>query len=289
MEVLFIVFNRPDTTAQVWEAIAEQKPHKLYVAADGPRIDVPADKERCDRVREIVSAVNWDCSVRRLYHPQNLGCNIAVRSAIDWYFRNEAKGIILEDDCLPDPSFFRYCSELLDKYRLNEEVLMISGTNLIPSYRFSESYAFSRITNIWGWASWRRAWQLYDAEMRHWPEYSKSDDLAYFGDYADDVFDSLNSAYSSEPIYNWAIPWRFACMFRQMVSIVPRSNLVRNIGFGHPDATRHRRSLALGDIPVQPMKFPLVHPKIFVPNREYDLQFRRYVSKKEISQGYSPK
>lgn len=272
------MFNRPDFTAQVWKRIENAKPEKLYIAADGPRKGTADDVVRCARVREIITSVNWNCEVHTLFSNENLGCNEAVKRAINWFFQHEPEGIILEDDCLPDPSFFRFCCELLTEYRLNENVLSITGTNFIADFPLSASYTFSRVTNIWGWASWRRAWRLYDAEMKRWPEYSRTTDLDYFGKYRDQIYDSFNSAYLSEPIYNWGIPWRLTCLLHQMFCIVPHNNLIRNLGVDHSDSNRYVRPYKVRSAPVQPIEFPLAHPVSVLPNQPYDHELRKFVS-----------
>ena len=152
--VLFLVFNRPDTTAQVFEAIRQAKPPRLYVASDGAREDKEGELEKVKQVREIVSQVDWNCEVKTLFRDKNLGCKIAVSSAIDWFFEQEEMGIILEDDCLPHPTFFRFCQELLERYRDDERIGMISGNNFQFGRKCTDySYYFSMYSHIWGWAS----------------------------------------------------------------------------------------------------------------------------------------
>lgn len=156
--VLFLVFNRPDVTQRVFDAIRQARPPKLYVAADGPRKDKAGEAERCKAVQNIVSMVDWPCEINKLIRDENLGCKIAVSGAIDWFFRQEPEGIILEDDCLPHPDFFLYCDELLEKYRDDERVGLISGTALgdIRAKNFisgDEDFIFNRYPSIWGWAS----------------------------------------------------------------------------------------------------------------------------------------
>ena len=234
--VLFLVFNRPDTTRQVFEAIRAAKPPRLYVAADGPRIGREEDKERCEEVRRIATAVNWPCKVKTLCRDENLGCKLGVSGAIDWFFANEEEGIIIEDDILPLPSFFPYCDELLEKYRENEKIAMISGCNLI-SHKFapSESYFFSRNIHIWGWASWRRAWRHYDVAMNSWPQWRDQGGLSkmfpkkrLLARYWGDIYDS---AYSGK-IDTWDFQWHYTCWRFGALSVSPAHNLTQNLGFG---------------------------------------------------------
>lgn len=168
--VLFLVFNRPDTTRKVFEAIRAAKPQRLYVAADGPRMGSACEAGCCAEVRRIVTDVDWLCDVKFLFREQNLGCKMGPYSGISWFFEHEEEGIIIEDDILPLPSFFPYCDELLERYRDDERVGLISGSNIIyKHYRIQDSYFFSQYSLIWGWASWRRAWQTYDIHMHQWP------------------------------------------------------------------------------------------------------------------------
>ena len=167
--VLFLVFNRPNTTKKAFESIRESQAPKLFVAADGPRPDKPQEKEKCDQVSTV--ATNVDCELYTLFREENLGCKKAVSSAIDWFFEQVDQGIILEDDYVPHQSFFWFCQELLSRYRYDERIMLISGNNFqLGKERTRCSYYFSRFNHIWGWASWRHAWKLYDVDMSLWPK-----------------------------------------------------------------------------------------------------------------------
>ena len=170
MPVLFLIFNRADTTRQVFEAIERVKPKKLYVAGDGPRADVDSDPEKCRQARQIATSVTWDCEVNTLFQSQNIGCKYGVSSGIDWFFKREEMGIILEDDTVPSQSFFFFCQELLEKYRHDHRIMHINGTNFFWNdiQHPNASYFFSQYGNIWGWATWRRAWELYDVNLSDW-------------------------------------------------------------------------------------------------------------------------
>ena len=164
--VLFVIFNRPETTARVFEAIRSARPPRLYVAADGPRTSRSGEADRCRLVREIASRVDWTCELHTLFREANLGCKLGVSGAIDWFFQSETEGIILEDDVVPLASFFGLCDELLETYRDDPKVFAVSGCNLVSSvYRPNHSYFFSRYCHVWGWATWRRAWEHYDVPM----------------------------------------------------------------------------------------------------------------------------
>jgi hypothetical protein len=237
--VLFLVFNRPDTTTQVFEAIRKAKPPRLYVAADGPRANRDGEAERVARVREIATAVDWPCEVKTLFREENLGCKYAVSGGITWFFEHEKQGIILEDDCFPHPDFFVFCETLLDQYATDEHVWVITGDNFQNGQKRGEgSYYFSRYNHVWGWASWRRAWQKADMEIKFWPEWKHSAAWqAAIPDkverkYWSKIFDRM---YRAE-IDTWDYPWTASVWFYSGLTATPNVNLVSNIGFG-PDST----------------------------------------------------
>ena len=164
--VAFIIFNRPDTTARVFAEIAKARPPKLLVVGDGPRANRDGEADRVAEARAIIKNVDWPCEVLTNFSTPNLGCKKRVSSGIDWIFEQVEEAIILEDDCLPDPSFFQFCEEMLARYRHDDRIAMISGDNfLFGQVPVPESYYFSRYCHIWGWASWRRAWKDYDVNI----------------------------------------------------------------------------------------------------------------------------
>jgi hypothetical protein len=231
--VLFLIFNRPDTTQVVFDEIRKAKPAQLFVAADGPRRDRPDDPENCRKAREITRQVDWDCKITTLFRDENLGCKRAVSSAIDWFFSQVDEGIILEDDCVPHQSFFPFCQELLGRYRDDKRVMMISGMNyLFNRVEMDESYFFSRYYAIWGWATWKRAWSLYDSKMSEWPRYNSQNYLRHIychSKIADFFQDLFQKTYSNQ-IDTWDIQWVYTCIFNHGLSISPKFNLVSNIG-----------------------------------------------------------
>ena len=166
--ILFLIFNRPDETKKVFERIKKIKPKFLYIAADGSRKDREGETELCERVKKVVEIIDWDCEIQRLYRKENLGCKEAVSKGIIWFFENVEQGIILEDDCLPDISFFTYCEELLNRYKDDDRIISIGGTNLGHKFRNKNSYSFSRFMNMWGWATWRRVAQKIDYNLNDW-------------------------------------------------------------------------------------------------------------------------
>ena len=267
--VLFLVFNRLDTTRQVLNEIRKARPPRLYVSADGPRLNKAGEAENVRQVRELIqSCVDWDCEVNTLFREQNLGCRGAVGSAITWFFEQEEEGIILEDDCLPDPTFFRFCQELLHKYRSDSRMMMISGNNFQFGRKRTEySYYFSRHTHIWGWATWRRAWNLFDKNMTNWPELRDGQWLAdiFRGDeYAVPSWEKIFQSVYAGGIDSWAYIWTMSSWAQNGLSITPNHNLVSNIGFGpaatHTKAKKNFRA----NMATQPLTFPLQHPPFVI-------------------------
>lgn len=264
--VVFIIFKRPDTTRRVFEVIRHVKPTRLLVVADGPRHDRPGEAEKCASARAIVESVDWDCEVLRNYSNINLGCKRRVSSGLDWVFDTFEEAVILEDDCLPHPTFFRFCQELLEKYRDDERVMVISGDNLLFGHkRTNYSYYFSRYYHCWGWATWRRAWLHYDGEIRLWPEIKDGDWLKdIFGRSAVVRYRSsiLQRVYEGK-IDTWDYQWAFSCWTQNGLSIIPNVNLVSNIGFGSEE-THTKNTSRVANMDVEAMNFPLKHPPFVI-------------------------
>lgn len=270
--VALIIFNRPDTTMRVFEAIRRAKPPVLLVIADGIRLGHLGDPEKVSSTRAIIEQVDWQCEVLKNYSDVNLGCKRRVSSGLDWVFQTVEEAIILEDDCLPHPTFFRFCEELLEKYRLEERVMHISGDNFqFDSRQGKFSYYYSRYPHVWGWASWRRAWRYYDVHMEQWASAKEKEAfLRDFNNVAEKRFwkakwNGVHAGY----IDTWDYQWAFACMIQKSLSIIPNVNLVSNIGFGI-DSTNTARASILAEIPTSAMKFPLNSPASFVVNAGAD-------------------
>lgn len=269
--VLFIIFNRPDTTQEVFEVIRKAMPERLYVAADGPRFAKEDEIDKCKQTKAVIESINWPCEVKKLYRDQNLGCKIAVSSAIDWFFENEEEGIILEDDCVPDVSFFSYCEALLQTYRHDTRVMHISGTNfLFREPKTVYSYHFSKYVSIWGWASWRRAWKLYDPDLKNWPEYKREGLLANIlqdeveNEYFTGIFDMLYA----KKFDTWDLQWFYCVFFQHGLAVAPSRNLVKNIGF-RPDATHTHSESKLSNLK-QEQILKIHHPPYMLVDIESD-------------------
>lgn len=260
--VLFLVFNRPDTTKQVFEAIRKAQPPRLYVAADGPRADRQGERERCEEVRRIATAVDWDCEVKTLFRERNLGCKIGVSSGIGWFFEHEEEGIIIEDDVLPNSDFFIFCESLLHLYAENDRVWMITGNNFQDGQkRGAGAYYFSRYTHIWGWATWRRAWRYYDRDLSFWKEWEKSN--AWLQLWSDKVernyWEKIFNRMFAHEIDTWDYQWTASAWYHGALTATPHVNLVSNIGFGEDATHTTSANSSHAEIPVQPLG-ELRHP-----------------------------
>jgi hypothetical protein len=271
--VALIIFNRPETTARVFAEIAKARPSKLLVIADGPRVDKPGEAEKCAAARAVVERVDWDCEVLNNYSEVNLGCKMRPVTGINWVFEQAEEAIILEDDCLPHPTFFRFCQELLERYRADERVAAIGGSNLLPEWpKDKQSYYFSLLGGNWGWASWRRAWRYFDPEIGSWEQVLEAgviDGLFPNPRHAAFWKDIMQQVYDKKIKTAWDYQWLLACWLQNGWRIVPRVNLVSNIGFG-PDATHHHDvSIPFANLPAAEIGFPLEHPPFMT--RSYTL------------------
>lgn len=304
--VLFIIFNRPDTTEKVFEEIKKAKPLKLFVAADGTRTDKENEAEKCQQTRNIIEKIDWDCEVKTLFRDNNLGCKNAVSSAITWFFENIEEGIILEDDCLPTQSFFRYCEEMLEKYRYNERIMHISGENPINREFGEASYYFTKTAHIWGWASWRRAWKLYDVEMKSYSEFIKNNKIneVFERDYHRKYWLKVFNRVTEGKINTWDYQWMYALYRNNGLSIIPNKNMISNIGFNTEathtsefDTRLANRSVFDIDKIIHPLevvqnsealnlimeeRFGL-YPRtpLFIFKREFDRAFKKFNRKKK--------
>jgi hypothetical protein len=272
MNVVFIVFNRPGPTRRVAEAIRKAGPSRLLVVADGPRSNRPHDPERVEETRRVIDSLAWPCEIHRRYADTNLGCRRNVTSGLDWAFSLVEEAIILEDDLLPDQSFFPYCVELLERYRTNEQVAYVGGYQFFPGLScVPDSYYFSIYGGIWGWATWRRAWRLHDDAMTAWPDLKRQGwpqlafPASYVARFFEKTWDAMYAGHNS-----WGYRWYFTIRRHDMLCVMPRGNLIENIGFGQ-DATHTT------DTPPDyltrkagSMAFPLCHPSAVTANSTAD-------------------
>ncbi|MDJ1480358.1 nucleotide-diphospho-sugar transferase [Cytophagaceae bacterium YF14B1] len=271
--IIFIIFNRPDTTEKVFNAIRDAKPKQLLVVADAPRPDRPEDLEKCAATRAIINRVDWDCQVLTNYSEVNLGAGKRPATGFDWAFSIVEEAIILEDDCLPDPSFFRFCEELLERYRYDPRIMCISGQNVqFGQSRTPYSYYFSRYNHGWGWATWRRAWQHFDFQMKLWPEARENNLLASVFENEKGLknwTDTLQKTYEGQ-LPAWDYQFTFACWMQNGLSILSDVNLISNIGFGEGASNTMDTHSPYNAAKTYPMTFPLKHPPYLIRNKEAD-------------------
>lgn len=276
--VLLIFFNRETEALQVIDAIRKWVPKKMYIASDGGRTE-----NECARIRhlreKIKESIDWDCQLECLFQEHNLGCQWGPISAINWVFEKEDRCIILEDDCVPDFTFFEYCDQLLERYADNEIVWMISGENYVKDKTMFEKadYTFSLKTNTWGWATWKRAWQRCDFNLRFWPVYKKEKVMShtsYMKYYSELEYltKQLDNIYRQRDKSIWDYQWRFHMMINNGLCIVPRNNLITNIGWGK-FATHTKRKNDVYEVPVEGLSYPLHHPSCVVANADFDQQY----------------
>ena len=262
--VAIIIFNRPEITARLLDALAAVRPSSLYVIADGPRPDCHEDIERCQAARALIKSIDWHCRIETCFSDINLGCKYRPETGINWLFTRVEEAIILEDDCLPHPSFFPYCQELLERYRHDSRVMAISGYNFFGrSPSNSQSYYFSTLGSTWGWATWRRAWALNDPLLEKWPLVVDSRLIEHlFPDpthsrYWHDVFNRILDGRLPDA---WDYQWLLSCWLNSGFRIFPSVSLVANVGFG--DNATH----TFGENPylnlADEIGFPLRHPEI---------------------------
>ena len=263
--VLLLVFNRPQHGAAALLRIRLVQPARLYIHADGARSGRPGEAEAVVQTRRIVDLIDWPCEVITLFREENKGLREGVGDALNWFFREEPCGIVIEDDCLPDPSFFRFCAELLERYAHDETVMHIGGSNLIE--RFTKDggsdYFWSEFSLVWGWASWRRAWANMDIRLTGLDAFKTSDKMQDFISsiparaYMLDKFEVTRARKNN----SWAYAWFYSILNHGGICIVPSVNLIQNVGIGDTNATNTTGFNAQSAIAAGAVQFPLRHPE----------------------------
>ena len=280
--VLFLTFNRLPHAQRVFERIAQYRPAKLYLASDGPRSRVPGEHETVDQIRKFLSTnIDWDCELFTLFRPTNLGCKMAVSEAITWFFDQEELGIILEDDCLPHPSFFDFCGSMLKAYRNDTRIMQVTGTNFLGQYTPSPQhhYFFSKYGGIWGWASWRRAWNHFGLSPEKYREAKATGILKGFLGKAYSWRMSLYKRVFEEEMDTWDYQWSFARAINSGLSLVPAVNLISNIGFGAGASHTQKSNRVLADIRANGLDVQNILPNPYVvPDQHYDERLIRKLS-----------
>lgn len=279
--VALIIFNRPDLTEKAFQQVASVRPRQLFIIADGPRADRPGETEKCQAARAVVERIHWDCELFKNYSDTNLGCGRRPASGIAWVFEQVDRAIILEDDVIPHPTFFRFCEELLERFHDDERIMQVCGHNYqMGQKRGPYSYYFSRHSVCaGGWATWRRAWQYFDFSMSLWPELRETKFLLdVLGDAAlvpkwQKLFDFAHSgkptvATAAATDY-WDFQWNFAIWSQSGMAIFPNQILVSNVGY-RPDGTHTKSANHWANLSVEAMEFPLNHPPSVLRSREAD-------------------
>jgi hypothetical protein len=270
--VAMIIFNRYDNAKKVFEQIKKVQPPKLYVIADGPRTNRVGEEKLCQETRNIINEVNWPCQVITHFSDVNMGCQQRIATGLTWLFEQEEYSIILEDDCVPSKSFFFYCEEMLEKYKNDERIMVVSGDNKsFASNSISESYYFTRHVHIWGWATWARAWKHFDLKVSNFPKVDTQKMLKAFCSKKSFLYywSALFNAYYKGRVASWDGAWVFAVWAQSGLSIAPKKNLVQNIGFSK-DATHTTGNSIYSTLQAEELDFPLTHPEIVIENRVLD-------------------
>ena len=275
--ILFIIFNKKEETKRVFYAIREQKPAQLFIAADGAREDKDGEKEKCELIRTwVLDNIDWECDVKTLFRDQNVGCGHAPAEAITWFFEQVDEGIILEDDCLPNESFFKFCEELLPKYRNDTSISIVSGNNFQPDQplKLDGDYYYSIFPSTNGWASWKCTWEGYDFNISSWKKLNKKSFLKFlfiekkYQEWWRIMFDTT---LNNPPQDAWDWQFHFHCMSRRQLAIIPKANLISNIGYG-PDSTHFSDpNYYFANFKMYDMEFPLIHPSEISRNYEADV------------------
>lgn len=271
--VLLIVHRREDETRRVFEAIGRARPLRLFVAADGPAS--ACDRDACERTRAVVRNVPWDCQVAYDFSESNLGPDARVVSAVNWVFASVDSVIVLEDDCLPHPGFFGFCSAMLERYRDDARVMHVSGECYRAARQGDCSYFFSKYPLSWGWATWARAWARFDARLTTWPRFRAQPEAGALFDTRDErrywlsTFDRVHHDAAAGLRTPWDYAWYYACMTHAL-SIHPAVNLISNIGYG-PNASHTFGASHLSNRAVASLEEPLRHPAWIVRDREADM------------------
>ena len=270
--VVLLIYNRPELTRRAMEPIRKARPRRLFVVADGPRREEPRDAEKCETARAAATEIDWPCEVLIDCASENLGCARRVSSGLDWVFDRVEEAIVLEDDCVADPSFLAFCDQILSRYLRDTRVMAVAGNNFQSGkHRCAHDYYFSRYPHCWGWATWRRAWRHFDFDMEQWSELRDNEFLNGMlmdraaTKYWTRIFDDTRAG----RIDSWAYRWTFACWAQNGLTVLPRANLVSNIGFGD-EATHTVRMSRFSCMPTSSLSFPLHHPRSLVRDDRAD-------------------
>lgn len=275
--ILILAFNRPDYLIQLIEKLEVVRPRYIYLAIDGPRASREGEAQLCKACERLFDSLSWTPIVTKRILTRNAGCKEAVSSAITWFFDNVEYGIVLEDDCIPDPSFFRFCEELLLRYEHSPNVMAISGANLLGLRSEPFSYHFSNYCHVWGWASWKRAWNFYDVEIKTWatnPSTNEFPEIIQRSSNTKHFWANIFRSVAAGQIDTWDFQWVWTIWKNRGICIIPDKNLVTNIGFDSR-ATHTKKMTKDRSIKSEGLDFPLLHPAQTIANEQYDLKISR--------------
>jgi hypothetical protein len=274
--ILFLVFNRPSLTQKVFDEIKKVKPKKLYIAIDGPRIGNANDQSNINDVLKIFNDVPWQCEFKFLKREFNLGCGVSISNALNWFFTHEEEGIILEDDCVPSQDFFFFCESMLEKYRTNDSIMAINGSNPLGEVHLDSSYFFSKYNFVWGWATWRKSWNLYEFDLNKESNFKRR--LFLIKSFRYDFisirnwFKHLNLVKIGK-IDTWDYQWMYTCWKYNGLIITPSVNLICNIGNEVEPTHGFINSNYIG-LKYNNITFPLIHPTKVQLNRKIDRKIK---------------
>ena len=284
--VLFLVFNRPHLADITFERIREARPPRLYVHCDGARANREGERDLVLLSHKIIEKVDWPCEVFTLFREENIGLRKALYGAISWFFEQEIAGIILEDDCCADISFFQFCSELLEKYANDESVMHIGGSNLVmdQTQNLPSDYFWSRFSLVWGWATWRRAWQKMDFDMTHLDQFEQEKNIQQLLDQPMAQIYMLKKfrAVKNGEISSWAYSWFYSILQNKGVCIVPCVNLIQNTGIGVENATNTTHNDSSSKRAVHRLSFPLRHPNTRTIDTQMEIELFYFTQKKKF-------
>lgn len=272
--VTVIIFNRPEITKVLGDVIRQVSPDRLFIISDGARKDHAGEEDKVNECRRIMEDAGKDSEIIRCYSDENMGCDPRIVSGLDLVFSKVDRSIILEDDCIPDISFFRYCKELLERYEDDERVMYVSGSNR-THYKMKSSYSFSYEASTWGWAAWSRSWKLYKDGKESWKQLrTKNDFKRYMNLISYRKYCKTLDIYNGWKDFPWDVAWQMQVMEHNGLGIVPCVNMIENIGYGE-DATHTQTRSLLQEWPVSGMKFPMKRSEEIVQDKRYLAQKKR--------------
>ena len=278
LPILFLIFCRKEISLASLASIKEYRPDKLYIAADGPRTEKRGEFQLCEDTRKsVLEAIDWDCEVKTLFRDENLGCAMAVSGAISWFFSNEEYGVIIEDDCIIHPDFYQLCETALPLYKDEDKIMLITADNKTPDLKHANQLVFSNGCYIWGWASWKRAWDKMDIKMTLWPQYKFRNLVRNFGFiYACFMLYYWDKAYKQQLITSWATRWAFSVLAHQGLCLSSNVNLSKNIGIETGGAHYEKGDKdPYANIPYGSIQWPIIIPENIEVTKEKILSERK--------------